>query len=65
MEFKIEGPFNNVMEFVASLTKQERAIDFSEMVFKTTVKGDYPLVELTTVLVVYTALGTSGSEAGG
>lgn len=65
VEFKIEGPFHNVMEFVSSLTKQERAIDFSEMVFKTTVKGDYPLVELTTVLVVYTALGDSGSTTGG
>jgi len=60
VEFKIEGSFHSVMEFVASLTQMQKAIDFSKMEFKTTVKGDYPLVELTTVLVVY-----GSSEGGG
>ncbi len=63
--FSIEGPFHNVMEFISSLTKQERAIDFSEMNFKSTVKGDYPLVELTTTLVVYTANEVEGGAQGG
>ena len=60
VEFKVEGSFHNVMEFIADLTRMKKAIDFSKMEFKTTVKGDYPLVQLTTTLVVYNA-----SEAGG
>ncbi len=65
VKFSIEGPFHNIMEFVSSLTKQERALDFSEMKFKTTVKGDYPLVELQTVLVVYTSKDVGGDQKGG
>ncbi len=65
VNFSVEGPFHNVMEFVSSLTKQERALDFSTMNFKSTVKGDYPLVELTTTLVVYTAKSEEGGEQGG
>lgn len=64
VEFKVEGPFHNLMEFISSLTKQERAIDFSQMKFKVTVKGDYPLVELTTVLVVYSALENEVADNG-
>ncbi len=65
VNFSVEGPFHNVMEFVSSLTKQERALDFSTMNFKSTVKGDYPLVELTTTLVVYTAKSEDGGDQGG
>lgn len=65
VEFRIEGPFHNIMEFISSLTKMEKAIDFSKMNFKTTVKGDYPLVELQTTLVVYGAKEVSAEgEAG-
>ena len=55
VEFEVEGVFHNVMEFVSSLTKMEKAIDFSKMEFETTVRGDYPQVKLKTVLVVYTS----------
>ena len=66
VEFSVEGPFHNVMEFIGSLTNEERALDFSKMVFKSTVKGDYPLVELTTTLVVYTSKeNVAEGKAGG
>jgi len=58
VEFRVEGPFHNVMEFISSLTKMEKAIDFNKMEFKTTVKGDYPLIELKTTLVVYSSAET-------
>lgn len=55
VEFEVEGPFHNIMEFLSNLTKMGKAIDFSTMEFKTTVKGDYPLVSLKTTLVVYSS----------
>lgn len=54
--FKVEGPFHNIMHFIARLTDMGKAIDFSKMRFKSKVQGDEPLVELETTLVVYSSL---------
>lgn len=61
VEFEVEGPFHSIMEFISSLTNMDKAIDFSKMEFKTTVKGDYPLVSLKTTLVVYSSNETVDS----
>lgn len=53
VEFTIEGSFHNVMEFVSRLTQMNKAIDFHKMSFKTVVGGDFPVIKLETVLVVY------------
>lgn len=53
VQFIVEGSFHNIMSFVAQLTKMNRVIDFSKMQFTTTVPGDFPVVKLETVLVVY------------
>lgn len=61
--FKVEGPFHNVMEFISSLTKMDKVIDFNKMNFVITVPGDYPLVQLTTTLVVYSKMeGSEGTD---
>jgi Tfp pilus assembly protein PilO len=59
VDFQVEGPFHNVMEFVSGLTKMEKAIDFSSMKMETTVTGDYPIISLTTTLVVYSSTETA------
>ena len=43
------------MEFVSRLTQMNRAIDFSDLEFKAVVTGDFPVVAMTTTLVVYSS----------
>lgn len=53
--FEVEGSFHNIMEFISSLTQMNKAIDFSKMEFSTVVSGDYPVIRLTTTLIVYSS----------
>ena len=64
VEFEIEGNFHNIMEFISLLTRMERAIDFDSMEFKTVVGGDYPVIKLTTVLVVYSSTENADENRG-
>ncbi len=62
VEFVVEGNFHNVMEFIASLTRMEKAIDFAKMEFSTEVGGDFPVVRFATTLVVYSSNEELGAD---
>lgn len=62
VEFEVEGDFDEVMKFIASLTTMKRAIDFSSMEFKTKAKNSGQVVVLKTTLVVYSVKNSSGGD---
>lgn len=64
IEFEVEGTFHNIMEFVSQLTQMNKAIDFKIMEFKIAVAGDFPVVKLKTVLVVYNSKDSDGNDSG-
>ncbi len=65
VEFTVEGSFHNIMSFISQLTQMKKAIDFSKMEFTTVVGGDFPIIKLSTILVVYGYKEATAGDADG
>ena len=61
VDLTLQGDFHNIMEFISSLSKMKRVLDFSKMEFETITSGARQKINLKTTLVVYSSTQALGS----